>query len=78
MKKKPMFEDDEFYTNEAGLFVFTAEYLLKRGYCCGNACLHCPYDYKNVVDLKKKEKMLAERRRLASNSDDKMAYHDNE
>ena len=19
-----------------------------RGYCCGNKCRHCPYEYKNV------------------------------
>ena len=32
----------EFYF-EAGLLVFTAEYHLRRGYCCGNSCRHCPY-----------------------------------
>ncbi len=57
--KKTLFDDDEFYVNDSGLFVFTAEYLLKRGYCCGNGCLHCPFDYKNVIDLKKK-KLLQE------------------
>ncbi|MBK8442499.1 MAG: hypothetical protein IPL35_03370 [Sphingobacteriales bacterium] len=33
----------DFYINEQGLFVFTAHYLLQRGYCCGNGCKHCPY-----------------------------------
>ena len=28
--------------------VLTEKYLKERGYCCGNGCLHCPYDYKNV------------------------------
>jgi hypothetical protein len=23
--------------------VFTAQHHLKRGYCCGNGCRHCPY-----------------------------------
>jgi hypothetical protein len=23
--------------------VFTAQYLLKRGTCCGSGCRHCPY-----------------------------------
>nr|WP_317043973.1 DUF5522 domain-containing protein [Ekhidna lutea] len=23
-------------------------YHRKRGYCCGNACLHCPYNHENV------------------------------
>jgi hypothetical protein len=57
--KKPLFNDDEeFYINESGLFVLTAEYLLKRGYCCGNGCLHCPFDYKNVVDPIKQKRLL--------------------
>jgi Family of unknown function (DUF5522) len=34
----------DFYYNDDGLFVFTAHYLLNRGYCCGNGCKHCPYD----------------------------------
>ncbi len=28
---------------EDGLMVFTAQYLLRRGYCCNNGCRHCPY-----------------------------------
>ena len=32
----------DFYF-ESGLVVFTAEYHLRRGYCCGNNCRHCPY-----------------------------------
>ena len=31
------------YYLEAGLFVFTAAFLLKRGYCCERGCRHCPY-----------------------------------
>jgi len=58
MKKKPLFEDDEFVVNNEGLFVFTAEYLLKRGYCCGNGCLNCPFDYKNVVNLERKKQLI--------------------
>ena len=23
--------------------VFTAHFLLKRGYCCNSGCRHCPY-----------------------------------
>lgn len=57
--KKSLFDDnEEFYVNDSGLFVFTAEHLLARGYCCGNGCLHCPYNYKNVVDLDKKIKLI--------------------
>jgi hypothetical protein len=32
----------EFYF-ENGLLVFNAEYHLRRGYCCGSGCRHCPY-----------------------------------
>jgi hypothetical protein len=31
------------YYLENGLFVFTATFLLKRGYCCESGCRHCPY-----------------------------------
>ncbi|MBX7223658.1 MAG: hypothetical protein K1Y36_27335 [Blastocatellia bacterium] len=35
-------EDVDYYI-EDGLYVFTAHYLLKRGYCCNCDCRHCPY-----------------------------------
>lgn len=41
-------ENIDYYFNEAGKMVLTAHYLKKRGYCCGNGCLHCPYDYEQV------------------------------
>jgi len=40
---------DTFYFDpELGLWVTTREAHLKRGYCCGNGCRHCPYDHENV------------------------------
>lgn len=27
-----------------GYTVFTAAYLAERGYCCSNACRHCPWE----------------------------------
>jgi hypothetical protein len=42
-----------YYLNEKGLLTFTAKYLLARGYCCGNGCKHCPYDYKAVPEPKR-------------------------
>ncbi len=39
------------YYFEDGLMVLTEHFLRKRGYCCGNRCRHCPYDYVNVPDL---------------------------
>lgn len=35
-------EGEDYYV-EGGLYIFTREYLLKRGYCCDNNCRHCPY-----------------------------------
>ncbi|MGL4632641.1 MAG: DUF5522 domain-containing protein [Leadbetterella sp.] len=35
--------NSNFYINENGMVVFTREYHLKRGYCCQNRCLNCPY-----------------------------------
>jgi hypothetical protein len=37
-----LIEGKDYYL-ENGLFVFTASYLLHRGYCCDNNCRHCPY-----------------------------------
>jgi hypothetical protein len=33
----------DFYFDADGLMVFTAEYHLRRGYCCRSGCRHCPY-----------------------------------
>lgn len=38
-------ENIDYYINEDGNFVFTQAYHLKRGYCCKNKCLHCPWNY---------------------------------
>ncbi len=38
----PLVEGEDFYV-ENGLYVFTAKFLLRRGYCCGSGCRHCPY-----------------------------------
>ena len=47
VKKKPIqpqtVQQGDYYLNEDGLMVFTAQYHLRRGYCCGSGCLHCPY-----------------------------------
>lgn len=49
-------EGVDYYINEDGNLVFTKEYHLKRGYCCKNKCLNCPWDYgkpKQTKDVKK-------------------------
>ena len=35
-------EGRDYYV-EDGLWVFTADYLLRRGFCCDGGCRHCPY-----------------------------------
>lgn len=42
-REQPDLQEGLDYYIEHGLFVFTAEYLLKRGYCCESGCRHCPY-----------------------------------
>ena len=32
----------DFYI-ENGIYVFTKEFHLRRGSCCGNGCRHCPF-----------------------------------
>ncbi|HET7117877.1 MAG TPA: DUF5522 domain-containing protein [Hanamia sp.] len=55
MKDNDFIEGVHFYIDESGLTVFTQKYHLQRGYCCGNGCMHCPYNYENVADEKEKE-----------------------
>lgn len=38
----PLVEGVDYYF-ENGLVVFTAAYHLRRGYCCGSGCRHCPW-----------------------------------
>jgi hypothetical protein len=45
-----MKEGKDYYLLPDGLLVFTNSYLLERGYCCGNGCLNCPYDYIEVAE----------------------------
>ena len=33
---------EDFYI-ENGKYVFTKEFHLKRGHCCGSGCRHCPF-----------------------------------
>lgn len=42
-KSPPQLIEGVDYYVENGLFVFTREFLLKRGYCCESGCRNCPY-----------------------------------
>ncbi len=48
-------EGEDYYYNEDGYFVFTEKYHLKKGYCCGNGCKHCPYNFEAVPEPKHTE-----------------------
>jgi hypothetical protein len=54
MKNDGFIEEVHFYFDKSGLMVFTEKYHLQRGFCCGNGCRHCPYNYENVRDAEKK------------------------
>lgn len=55
--KEQLTEGVHYYLNEDGLVVLTEKYHLARGYCCGNGCLHCPFNYENVREPRKSELM---------------------
>jgi hypothetical protein len=48
-------EGEDYYYNEQGYIVLTAKYHLQKGFCCGNGCRHCPYQYENVPEQKRSE-----------------------
>jgi hypothetical protein len=48
-------ENEDYYYNEDGFVVLTEKYHLNKGYCCGNGCKHCPYDFINVPEPKKSQ-----------------------
>lgn len=56
MAKKKLIEDEDFYM-EGEKTVLTAEYHIKRGFCCGSGCKECPYDpeyQRGTLTLKEK------------------------
>lgn len=53
--KNNLVEGEDYYYNEEGYLVLTARYHLERGYCCGNGCRHCPYQYDQVPEPRRSE-----------------------
>lgn len=49
----PLTENIDYYFNTEGLMVLTGKYLEERGYCCGNGCMHCPFNYEGVPEPKR-------------------------
>ncbi len=48
-----LIEGTDYYINADGYVVLTQKYHLDKGYCCGNGCLHCPFEYENVPEPKR-------------------------
>ncbi len=61
-------ENEDFYYNEQGWMVFTEKYHRERGYCCGNGCKHCPYDYETVPEPRRSE--LLQQKKIHGNKKD--------
>ena len=55
LRKKKMTElsNEDYYLLPDGRLVFTAQYHLKRGYCCGSGCKHCPFNFDGVPEPKR-------------------------
>ncbi|HEX5653291.1 MAG TPA: DUF5522 domain-containing protein [Chitinophagaceae bacterium] len=62
---KELTEGVHYYINEDGYIVLTEKYHLEKGYCCGNGCLHCPYDFENVEEPRRS--VLLEQRKKKNN-----------
>ena len=52
---KELTEGIHYYINADGYVVLTELYHRERGYCCGNGCLHCPFDYESVEEPRRSE-----------------------
>jgi hypothetical protein len=42
--------EGEDYYSEGATIVFTARFLLRRGYCCESGCRHCPFGSATEVN----------------------------
>jgi hypothetical protein len=54
-------ELEDYYYDAQGYIVLTESFHLKKGYCCGNGCKHCPYKYENVPEQKKTALLLLQK-----------------
>ncbi len=63
MKNEPLIEGIHYTINDDGLFVFTKQYHLEKGFCCGMGCQHCPYEFMNVPEPKRTELLSAKEKR---------------
>ena len=52
---KELIEGIDYYLNDNGLIVLTEKYHLEKGFCCGNGCKHCPYQFESVPEPRRSE-----------------------
>lgn len=57
----------DYYINEEGMLVFTEAFHLKRGFCCGRGCRHCPYEYENVPEIRRQQLLAARKQHEEQN-----------
>ena len=50
MMNNHLVEGEDYYFNAEGYIVLTEKYHLEKGYCCGNGCKHCPFNYDAVPE----------------------------
>jgi hypothetical protein len=50
-----LIEGNDFYYDAGHYMVLTEKYHLEKGFCCGNGCRHCPYNFDNVPEPKRSE-----------------------
>jgi hypothetical protein len=62
-----LIEGEDYYMSPEGRVVFTEKYHFDKGYCCGNGCRHCPYDFEGVPEPRRSE--LIESRNEENRSD---------
>ena len=48
----PLVEGVDFYYEESYM-VLTEKYHIDKGFCCGYACRHCPFDFESVPEPKR-------------------------
>lgn len=53
-------KDADYYFDDNGLMVFTEKYHLEKGFCCGNGCRHCPFDFDAVPEPKRSQLLAKE------------------
>lgn len=55
-KQRIELEEGDYYLTPEGYRCFTAQYHLKRGYCCQSGCRHCPYGFDPKTATKKNDR----------------------